>query len=200
MRHCASFCLALSLCLSALRSESAVQPPPLRIMPVGDSITDGVGAPGGYRAPLYRLLTNAGFNVDFVGTLTDSKAASLPDPNHEGHSGWRIDQIDAIIESAFAKVSDPDVILLLIGTNDYGQNYSTAEAVNRLEKLVARMATNRPFTSIIVANLLVRGEPYNSQIQNTFNPYLPSLVQRQRALGRDVYFDDLRSARVEQAC
>ncbi len=168
--------------------------PPIRIMPVGDSITYGAGAPGGYRAPLYQLLTNAGFNVDFIGTQTDNGAPGLPDPDHEGHSGWRIDQIDSIIEGVFDQEADPDIILLLIGTNDYGQNYDTAHATNRLESLVAKMAVYRPYAKIIVANLLVRGEPYNTQIQTTFNPYLPGLVQRQRALGREAYFDDLRSA------
>lgn len=169
-------------------------PPPIRVMPVGDSITDGAGAPGGYRLPLYQLLTNAGFNVDFVGTLTDNSAPGLADPDHEGHSGWRIDQIDSIIQGVFDKIEDPDVILLLIGTNDYGQGYDTAHATNRLETLVAHMAAYRPYAKIIVANLLVRGEPYNTQIQTTFNPFLPGIVQRQRALGREVYFDDLRSA------
>jgi lysophospholipase L1-like esterase len=168
--------------------------PPIRIMPVGDSITDGVGAPGGYRLPLYQLLTNAGFNVDYVGTLTDNGAPGLPDPDHEGHSGWRIDQIDSIIVGAFDSVADPDVILLLIGTNDYGQEYDPTNAINRLEALVVKMATNRPYAKIIVANLLVRGEPYNTQIQTTFNPYVPAMVQRQRAAGREVYFTDLRSA------
>jgi lysophospholipase L1-like esterase len=168
--------------------------PPIRVMPVGDSITDGAGAPGGYRAPLYRLMTNAGYHVDFVGTQADNGAASLPDPDHEGHSGWRIDQIDTAIVGALAKVSDPDVILLLIGTNDYGLNYDPTNAIKRLEKLVAKIATNRPFAKIIVDSLLVRGEPYNTQIQTSFNPLLPALVERQRALGREVYFDDLRGS------
>lgn len=172
---------------------SAAQPP-IHIMPLGDSITDGAGAPGGYRARLYSLLTNAGFNVDFVGTLTDNSAPGLPDPDHEGHSGWTIDQISSIIDGVFSKVSDPDIILLLIGTNDYGTGYDTPNAINRLENLVARMATNRPFAKIIVANLLVRGEPYNTQIQTTFNPYVAAMADRQRTLGREVYFDDIRSA------
>jgi len=57
-----------------LATASALsQPPPLRIMPLGDSITygsnnDGVG--GGYRYPLYVALTNAGYTVDYVGTQT----------------------------------------------------------------------------------------------------------------------------------
>lgn len=187
-------CLAAFLLILISPINLSAAQPPIRIMPLGDSITDGAGAPGGYRARLYTLLTNAGFNVDFVGTLTDNSAPGLPDPDHEGHSGWTIDQISSIIDGVFSKVSDPDIILLLIGTNDYGTGNDTPHAINRLENLVARMATNRPFAKIIVGNLLVRGEPYNTQIQTTFNPYVTAMVDRQRALGREVYFDDIRSA------
>ena len=168
--------------------------PALRILPVGDSITLGMGAPGGYRVGLYTLLTNAGYNVDFVGTLTSNPHPSLPDLNHEGHGGWRIEQIASIITTVFATVEDPDIILLLLGTNDYGLETDFGTAIVRLEELIAKMAANRPFAKIIVANLLVRGEPYNSQIQGTFNPFVPGVVERQAALGRQVYFTDLRSA------
>jgi lysophospholipase L1-like esterase len=186
--------LIVFLFLAAVQMNLSAEKVPIRIMPLGDSITDGAGAPGGYRAPLYNILTNAGFKVDFIGTQTDNGAPGLPDPDHEGHSGWLIGQIDSIIEGVFSKVSDPDIILLLIGTNDYGTGYDTPHAIDRLEGLVARMATNRPYAKIIVGNLLVRGEPYNTQIQTTFNPFIPAMVKRQQALGREVYFDDIRSA------
>ena len=43
----------------------------LKIMPLGDSITEGpVG--GAYRLPLYNLLTAAGYRVQFVGSQTSS--------------------------------------------------------------------------------------------------------------------------------
>jgi len=35
----------------------------VRVLPIGDSITLGLSVPGGYRAPLYQLLTNAGYTV-----------------------------------------------------------------------------------------------------------------------------------------
>lgn len=40
-------------------------------MPLGDSITHGVGFEqgGSYCTPLWGLFTNANYNVDFVGTL-----------------------------------------------------------------------------------------------------------------------------------
>ena len=96
MRTFSTLWLALGLVTSTAVARAPAAPP-IRVLPLGDSITDGAGAPGGYRLRLYQLLTNAGFNVDFVGTLTDNGAPGLPDPDHEGHSGWRIDQIDSII-------------------------------------------------------------------------------------------------------
>jgi lysophospholipase L1-like esterase len=175
-------------------SAAWAQAAPLRIMPVGDSITYGVPVAGGYRAPLYQLFTNAGYPIDFVGTQTGNGSASLPDPEHEGYSGWRISQVDGVILNSFNAVPAPDFILLLLGTNDYGQNDDPNNATNRLEALIAKMATARPNAKIIVANLLVRNEPFDTQIRTTFNPLLPGLCERQRALGRQVYFNDLRSA------
>ncbi len=68
--------------------------PTLRIMPLGDSITYGSSSAlgGGYRAPLWTLLRNGSYNVDFVGTQTNNprKDGSLGDIDHEGHSGWKL--------------------------------------------------------------------------------------------------------------
>ncbi len=181
--------VALSLCALA-----GVAAPPIRILPVGDSITYGSSVAGGYRLPLYQLLTAAGYNVDFVGTQVGNGAAALPDPDHEGHGGWRIDQIDGIILSVFAQVADPDVIIVMIGTNDYGQDYNVATATNRLDALITKMAVAKPHTKIIIASLTKRGEPKNTQIQTTFNPYVPGIVAKHAALGRQVYFTDMYAA------
>lgn len=70
-------------------------PPPaggLKIMPLGDSITDGVGGTNaGYRGTLNTLLNNAGITHQFVGSATDNPG-SLPadQQHHEGHSGYTI--------------------------------------------------------------------------------------------------------------
>jgi lysophospholipase L1-like esterase len=168
--------------------------PPLRIMPLGDSITLGLFVPGGYRAPLYQLFINAGRRVDFIGTQTGNSAPSLPDSDHEGYSGYTIGGIDSILPIIFgaARVG-PDIILMLLGVNDYRVSDDINHATNRLEALIVRLATNWPSAKIIVANLLPVAEPLNTQIQTTFNPFLPGLCERQRALGRQVYFNDLRS-------
>jgi lysophospholipase L1-like esterase len=186
-----SLCLVLSVLAGLAGIASAA--PPIRVMPVGDSITYGSSVNGGYRLPLYDLLTNSGYNVDFIGSQTGN-STGMADPDHEGHGGWRIDQIDSILLDVLRNEDDPDVLLLLIGTNDFGQNYDQANATNRLDALIEKIATNRPFCKIVVANLLERGEPNNTEIQTEFNPAVPFIVSNHAARGQQVYFDDLRSA------
>ena len=171
--------------------------PPVRIMPLGDSITDGYPSSlAGYRYMLYQLLTSAGFNVDFVGNQDDNGTVGLPDWDHEGHSGYRIDQIEAGFPGWFNTISDPDIILLLIGTNDYGQNYDTADATNRMDQLIWTIVTNRPNAKLVVANVLQRSDNtnINNAIQTTFNPYLPGMVASHAALGQQVYFLNMCAA------
>jgi hypothetical protein len=66
-----------------------------KIMPFGDSITDGYNAdtPGGYRVELFRRAHSAGKNITFVGSGWNGPDTvdGAPFPhNHEGHSGWTI--------------------------------------------------------------------------------------------------------------
>lgn len=89
--RCGLFLPSCVTCTLLALNAGAQTPPPLRVMPLGDSITYGSSTPGGYRLPLYVTLTNQGFNVDLVGTATDNAAAELgSEVNHEGHGGWRI--------------------------------------------------------------------------------------------------------------
>lgn len=65
----------------------------LRIMPMGDSITQGT-VPGGYRLPLHNLLIKNSYAVDFVGAKTQS-GDTCPDTNHWGQGGWQISDVPA---------------------------------------------------------------------------------------------------------
>lgn len=85
---------------SALQGRSAplAQAPAaktLTIMPMGDSITEGFGVPGGYRQPLYDIITGMGYRVDFVGNQIQAFDPT-PDRNHWGKSGWGIADTDAV--------------------------------------------------------------------------------------------------------
>jgi lysophospholipase L1-like esterase len=170
--------------------------PPVRILPVGDSITWGSAVAGGYRLPLWNLLTNAGYTVDFTGTQTGNGAAGLPDSEHEGYSGWQIHQVNNVIASSLQRTPDPDVVLLFIGTNDYGGSNDVANATNRWISLIGRIASNRPHCHIVAANLMDRNNSNwaISNIHQFFNPSVPGIVSNLQAQGLQIHFTDLYSA------
>ncbi|MEI6673591.1 MAG: GDSL-type esterase/lipase family protein, partial [Verrucomicrobiota bacterium] len=165
--------------------------PPVRIMPLGDSITQGcyIDTQGGYRTELYTLLSNAGFNVDFVGTQVDTDLA-VPDPDHEGHPGYSIEDLRNGLPLWTKQVADPDVILLHVGTVDFWLGISLAATQDHLKNLLADLSALRPHAKIIVASLIPRDDEYDT-IQESYNSSLPGIVSEQVALGRQVYFVDL---------
>ncbi|MEV6130607.1 SGNH/GDSL hydrolase family protein [Streptomyces violaceusniger] len=124
----------------------------VRLMPLGDSITDGFTPyPGGYRVRLWQLLAAGGYTVDFVGSQANGPA-ELGDHDHEGHSGWRIDQLDAQIDT-WLRQSDPRTVMLLIGTNDLNQNHDIATAPARLSALIDRIRRAKPRCELFVATV-----------------------------------------------
>src|SRR3954453_12829185 len=93
---------ALGLTAAGVTPASAASNTPLRVMPLGDSITWGVGSStgNGYRAPLWDELAAGGHPRDLVGT---GRAGSMSDPDNEGHSGYRIDQIAALADASLTR-------------------------------------------------------------------------------------------------
>ena len=123
----------------------------LRILPLGDSITDGYGVPGGYRWHLGVRLREAGVEVEFLGSL-ENGPENWSDRRHEGHSGWRIDQLQQRIQDWLA-TSDPELVLLMIGTNDMVQEFGVAQAPARLEQLISMIFQCCPSATLGVATI-----------------------------------------------
>src|SRR5689334_14862546 len=74
-------------------TANAATAAPVRVMPLGDSIT---GSPGCWRALLWQKLQTAGLtNVDFVGTLPPQGCGFTYDGDNEGHGGALATQVAA---------------------------------------------------------------------------------------------------------
>jgi hypothetical protein len=130
------FGLTLSLLLAA-QSGAADS---VRIMPVGDSDTEGFGGFVSYRYDLWFLLKDAGYDVDFTGRyfLTGGgvNAELYPgyeefDPNHEGRFGASLADM-ASAASGMAAANQPDVVLLM-GSHDICYSGSGAPTIARFE-------------------------------------------------------------------
>jgi lysophospholipase L1-like esterase len=127
--------------------------PTLRVMPLGDSITWGVGSAttSSYRRPLADLLAGQSrYAVNFVGSQA---SGSLLDPSNEGHSGYTIDQIRAGIDDWMAGAR-PDVVLLHIGINDLNRGIDVPNAPNRLTALVDRIFADKPGVTVLMLGLI----------------------------------------------
>jgi lysophospholipase L1-like esterase len=163
---------------------AAAQSTPLRVEPVGDSITWGYQSStgNGYRGPLDDELTNEGYPVDFVGS---GRGGSMSDPDNEGHSGWRIDQIAGIADSSLARYK-PNVVTLMIGTNDLGQDYQVSTAPARLNALVDQIERDDPTAAVLVANLIVSTNTEVAPAEPAFNAAVANIVKQEQSAGKHV--------------
>lgn len=160
-----------------------------KILPLGDSITFGIQYEGAWRVELFSKAVAAGKKITFVGSQMNgpSMAGGQTFPkNHEGHSGYTIDQM-----KPFAMTTDvpymPNMILLHIGTNDtYGSSPSGAPA--RLSSLVDLITSTYPNALLAVAKIV----PYPAQAANVkiINDSIPALVMKNQMAGKHVIMVD----------
>jgi lysophospholipase L1-like esterase len=160
----------------------------VRVMPLGDSITDGFNVPGGYRIELWQKLVAGGYTVDFVGSQYNGPA-DLGDHDHQGHSGWWIHQIDANIVT-WLQATTPRTVLLHIGTNDIINN--STGAPDRLATLIDHITSTAPNAEVFVATIVTLSA--NDAGVRAYNAAIPGIVQTRAAAGRRVHLVDMYSA------
>ncbi|KAL4874257.1 hypothetical protein BJY04DRAFT_225207 [Aspergillus karnatakaensis] len=157
----------------------------LRILPLGDSITDGyLSSDGnGYRLQLWNHISNA---KDFVGTQS---AGNMQDPANEGYPGATIHEISGRSERALAM--RPNVVLLHAGTNDMNRPYAPETAHERLAAFIDKIASECPDAAILVAKIIpASGTNTNARI-NSFNSKIPGIVEARAKEGMKVMVVDM---------
>jgi len=148
--------LLLAVIAACVTSHAFAQTP-VRIMPLGDSITAG---PGCWRAYLWNQLQTAGYsNIDFVGGVNDGGGCNpgfAYDFDHEGHSGFSITGIaDANQLPPWLSAARPDIIVMHLGTNDmWGGWIPLQTKITALTKLVGQMRANNPNVKIVMAQII----------------------------------------------
>ncbi|WP_216326696.1 DUF4038 domain-containing protein [Deinococcus aestuarii] len=164
----------------------------LKIMPLGDSITDGYNVPGGYRTELYRRLSPQVPGLNFVGSMSNGPG-TLADRDHEGHSGWRIDELAAKVNDWLGH-AQPDVILLMIGTNDIIQNRDLPGAPARLGRLLDQISARRPNTWILVSSLPPLQNPDENRRVGQYNAAIPGIAKSRADQGKKITFVNVGAA------
>lgn len=160
---------------------------PPRIMVVGDSIAAGAGASdsAGFRSNLAGRFASESLSVAFVGSISGPQGA------HEGHAGFTMGQA-RVGMLGWMTASDPDVVLLLAGTNDNLFGTPAAYTVENLgacidligasRKIVVlppppapAVATNRKVDILAQSYGVVVSEKRNQGYRTFFVPDYPGL-------------------------
>jgi lysophospholipase L1-like esterase len=135
---------------------------PVRIMLIGDALTEGSNPAESYRRYLDGLLRRKGHLIDFVGNrkghheedFTNDRFAY--DPDHEGHWGrdskWLAENIQTMLSG---KV--PDAVVLQLGSTEIAGASGddvTDKLVPNLGTIVAALRSNNPQVRIVLTTMI----------------------------------------------
>jgi lysophospholipase L1-like esterase len=217
-------CLLLSGALLSARAESAElvlanfsAANPIKIMAIGDSITDDCVFNGAWRQYLQPLLETNGFPFTFVGRVQSAAVGNFTKTLHEGYCGAVVAPpgvltypvngyagtnvyLLKIVADAFTNAT-PDLVLVLIGANDIGRGRNPRQvATNDMSNLLDIIFSNAPNASVILAKITslyhdVSGLNYQVYYTNVciYNATLQAMVNQRRALGQKVSLADMFS-------
>ncbi len=198
----------------------------VRIMALGDSITAGVGAHGedigggGYRGELETMLDAAGYHYEMIGSRSDySDRVRLR--AHEGWPGYVIRSLPsdpghqllgAVTRRAIGDY-DPDVILLMAGTNDllrlerHSAGYTVPSIVGGMDELLSEIFDAKPDVAVILAGVVDSPSIADCTVKRFDGvdswgcdgdpgPNLKTLVAKYRGLGYHIALADRMDAAV----
>ncbi len=182
----------------------------IKIMPVGDSITNGDGEQGGYRKYLYDALTKKGYKIDMVGPNGKNSASANGisyDDNHAGYSGYQIKEVPSwgqqqggkgslyneLKNANAVKQAQPDIILLMIGTNDLTANRSMDSCASDLRAMLDYMLADMPSDGVIFLCSVPEHTAYggNTQKIGNYNSTVKQVAEEYAGKGKNVKFADV---------
>ncbi|KAH8895826.1 carbohydrate esterase family 3 protein [Thozetella sp. PMI_491] len=162
---------------------------PLRIMPLGASITFGQASTdgNGYRGSLRDQLVSGGNAVNMVGTR---QHGTMRDNDVEGWPGFIIDSVHAKAQIA-VPLSKPNVILINAGTNDCLGNINITGASDRMERMVLDLYSMSPQATVILSSLIINTNATVDSRVLVVNAEYKALVEKLQAQNRRIVYAEM---------
>jgi GDSL-like Lipase/Acylhydrolase family len=161
------------------------------LCPLGDSFAAGQTLDSGNGGNGWRkyLADNlAGPNETHDVTMVGSQVSGTAGLHHEGHGGWTIGQVIALVQGgalanpAPAFAGAPNLIVLNAGSNDFGANHSAGQVLADMSTLLDLLLALPSVPGIVVTEQVLQSGSVshqltdNSRRQQSFNADLPALV------------------------
>lgn len=185
--------LAMAYIGTAFSAETAVcedksGSKPIKIMAIGDSITDGYGVTGSYRKYLYNELTKKGYDIDMVGSKGNDMKIDFSDAetgesfsyddDNTGYSGYTIKEypgrngiLETLKSTNCLEKCKPDIVILQIGTNNIIDNYDADKTHSDLEELIDYILGNISENSTLFVTTIPDVDPNRQEVYNWFSNY-----------------------------
>lgn len=164
---------------------------PIKIMPLGDSITHSSRVTGNYRCKLWNMLEDLG-SFEFVGSmkgLVHGGQGEDCDIDHEGHAGWTADQVlDFITENPVHY--SPDIVLVHLGTNDLAADQSEGATAYEISQIISELRSQNPLLVVFVAGIIPNFLEENQSRTVELNRRLLNMVNSITAVKNPVIFVD----------
>ena len=166
--------ITLFIATAILKAED-----PVKIMPVGNSITAGehyryppLAERTGYRKALYEMLIDSGFVVDFVGSQKHGERSESDtawyDWNNEAYPGWKIPGIAGKVNKALATFK-PDILLVHVGTNGDDWDQKPGQVMEMLDSINAYSVDNNHPITVFLCKIIKRFIEEDSAPTTQFN-------------------------------
>ena len=169
----------------------------IKIMPLGDSITQGIHINSkniGYRRDLYNLLKSNGYQIDLVGSMHDGSVSDF-DKDDEGHGGYRADQIrDSVYY--WLSLNPPDIILLHVGTNDISQKetpYNVSLEIDQILDQIDLFELDNDYRIKVIVAKIINHFDYQENVR-ALNNYISSNVENRFKDGDYIFLADIYSS------
>jgi lysophospholipase L1-like esterase len=127
----------------------------IRIMPVGDSLTEGGAELEGYRPLLAEKLASAGYKVEFVGSKeSTSRVGAL---RHEGYGGQTVEFLASTVPAHFRQYP-ADIVLLLAAANHFAEEQPVPGMIAAHERLIKSFREINPDVIVLLALSMEHGK------------------------------------------
>ncbi len=189
-------CMSFALSASAAQGKNTV-----KIMCIGDSLTDGDGTnSSAYRRYLYKKLVDNGYDVKFVGPKTTADSAFPAGSGHAGYAGHTVTRDYQYSVSNYLpqiKKVDYDIAIIMLGRNDsaFGKDASFEQSYyNFVDELYKANPNAILFCASVpkirhwMANTYGWNE-YDSAIK--FHPIVKNIVDQFKNKGKNIHFVDM---------
>ena len=159
-----NFLIFLSFLIFSLDVFSSCNIKNLKIMAIGDSVTQGGRNPNefSYRLPLSKMLIKNGYKVDFIGMQHGLREESFKwpsdfDNDHEGFYGETASSVERTLKVDLINLPPPDIALIQLGNNDLGKLNLYSAIIIPIRSIIKMLREKNTHITIMISSLHLNG-------------------------------------------